>query len=63
MMERDMTKLDLNKPKYQPTRWTICVCCYGALDTLGDIVIIRDEGVRRMFHPMCFIRAKAQGHV
>lgn len=58
-----MTKLDINKPKYQPTRWTICCQCHGALDTLGEMVRIKVEGVKRDFHVICYHRAKAQGHV
>jgi len=53
-----MTKLDLNKPKYQATRWVTCACCHGALDTLGDIVRIKIDGVRRDFHVMCYERHK-----
>lgn len=58
-----MTKLDLTKPKYQATRWVTCACCYGALDTLGEMVRIKVEGVKRDFHLGCYHRAKAQGHV
>lgn len=58
-----MTKLDLTKPKYQPTRWTICAHCYGAVDTQGEVVRIKVEGVKRDFHIGCYQRAKAQGHV
>ena len=58
-----MTKLDLNKPKYQPTRWTVCSHCYGAVDTLGEVVRIKVDGVKRDFHIGCYQRAKVQGHV
>ena len=53
-----MTKLDLTKPKYQATRWVTCCQCHGALDTLGDIVRIKLDGVRRDFHVICYTRIR-----
>jgi len=57
-----MTKTD--KPKYQPTRWTTCCQCHGALDTLSGYTASITGGVKRYFHHQCFIRLeKEHGNV
>ena len=53
-----MTGTDM-KPS-QKSRWTVCAHCYGALDTKGDIVHIRLDGVRRNFHPRCYLKEWSQ---
>lgn len=40
----------------QPSRWTTCCQCHGALDTKGDIAHFTVDGVKRSWHIMCLIR-------
>lgn len=49
-------KINNSNPKNQPTRWTMCCQCHGALDTMGDIAHYKVDGVKRDWHISCLIR-------
>lgn len=49
-------KIDLSKPKNQPTRWTTCCQCGGAVDTLGDIAHFKES----TYHISCLVRFKRE---